>query len=176
MKRDISSPACTFLPQLLYILKREKENGPIRKIFHHLLASFCFNCCAFRLQLPLLLLLALLLLHSCTHLKVCIINNNSHLSQTLDTSWINSHCSFSTVVHTWKSLFNVIQVDPCQDITWIYLHCSLSTVHVVSHSTQHHAKTKVYPESQKPGRRVGIADRKVFARPESFCAYLRSYP
>ena len=27
-------------------------------------------------------------------------------------------------------------------------------------------------ESEKPRRRVGIADRKVFARPESFCAYL----
>ena len=31
-------------------------------------------------------------------------------------------------------------------------------------------------ESQKPRRRVGIADRKVFARPESFCAYLQNYP
>ena len=26
-------------------------------------------------------------------------------------------------------------------------------------------------EAEKPRRRVGIADRKVFARPESFCAY-----
>ena len=31
-------------------------------------------------------------------------------------------------------------------------------------------------ESQKRHRRVGIADRKVFARPESFCAYLQNYP
>ena len=31
-------------------------------------------------------------------------------------------------------------------------------------------------ESQKQRRRVGIADRKVFARAESFCAYLQNYP
>ena len=31
-------------------------------------------------------------------------------------------------------------------------------------------------ESQKPRRRVGIADRKVFARPESFWAYLQNCP
>ena len=31
-------------------------------------------------------------------------------------------------------------------------------------------------ESQKPGMRVCIANRKVFARPESFCAYLRNWP
>ena len=31
-------------------------------------------------------------------------------------------------------------------------------------------------ESQKPRRRVGIADRKVFARPESFCTYLQNWP
>ena len=30
-------------------------------------------------------------------------------------------------------------------------------------------------ESQKRRRRVGIADRKVFARPESFCAYLQNH-
>ena len=29
-------------------------------------------------------------------------------------------------------------------------------------------------ESEKPRRRVGIADRKVFARLESFCAYLQN--
>ena len=28
-----------------------------------------------------------------------------------------------------------------------------------------------WPESQKRRRRIGIADRKVFARPESFCTY-----
>ena len=28
-------------------------------------------------------------------------------------------------------------------------------------------------EAEKPRRRVGIADRKVFARPESFCTYLQ---
>ena len=28
-------------------------------------------------------------------------------------------------------------------------------------------------ESQKPGWRGGIANRKVFARPKSFCAYLQ---
>ena len=31
-------------------------------------------------------------------------------------------------------------------------------------------------ESEKPRRRVGIADRKVFARLESFCAYLENWP
>ena len=31
------------------------------------------------------------------------------------------------------------------------------------------------PESEKPRRRVGIADRKVFARLESFCAYLQNW-
>ena len=30
-------------------------------------------------------------------------------------------------------------------------------------------------ESEKPSRRVGIADRKVFARLESFCAYLQNW-
>ena len=30
-------------------------------------------------------------------------------------------------------------------------------------------------ESEKPRRRVGIADRKVFARLESFCAYLQNW-
>ena len=32
------------------------------------------------------------------------------------------------------------------------------------------------PEAEKPRRRIGIADRKVFARPESFCAYLQNLP
>ena len=32
------------------------------------------------------------------------------------------------------------------------------------------------PESQKCRRHIGIADRKVFARPESFCMYLQNYP
>ena len=32
------------------------------------------------------------------------------------------------------------------------------------------------PESEKPSRRVGIADRKGFARPESFCACLQNWP
>ena len=31
-------------------------------------------------------------------------------------------------------------------------------------------------EAEKPRRRVGIADRKVFARPESFCACLQNWP
>ena len=31
-------------------------------------------------------------------------------------------------------------------------------------------------ESQKHRRRVGIADRKVFARPESFCAHSQNHP
>ena len=31
-------------------------------------------------------------------------------------------------------------------------------------------------ESQKPWWRGGIATRKVFARPESFCACLQNYP
>ena len=31
-------------------------------------------------------------------------------------------------------------------------------------------------ESQKHRRRVGIADQKVFAHPESFCTYLQDYP
>ena len=31
-------------------------------------------------------------------------------------------------------------------------------------------------ESQKPCRHVGIADRKVFARLESFCAFLQNWP
>ena len=30
-----------------------------------------------------------------------------------------------------------------------------------------------FPEPEKPRRRVGIADRKVFARLEIFCAYLK---
>ena len=30
-------------------------------------------------------------------------------------------------------------------------------------------------ESEKPRRRIGIADRKVFARPESFCAYQHNW-
>ena len=33
----------------------------------------------------------------------------------------------------------------------------------------------ISPESQKPRQRVGIADRKVFARPESFCAYQQNW-
>ena len=32
------------------------------------------------------------------------------------------------------------------------------------------------PEAEKPRRHVGIADRKVFARPESFCAYVQNLP
>ena len=31
-------------------------------------------------------------------------------------------------------------------------------------------------EAEKPRRRVGIADRKVFARPESFCMCLQNWP
>ena len=33
------------------------------------------------------------------------------------------------------------------------------------------ARRMLRAEAEKPRRRVGIADRKVFARPESFCAY-----
>ena len=39
-----------------------------------------------------------------------------------------------------------------------------------------HFVTVSQPEAEKPCRRIGIADRKVFARPESFCAYLQNYP
>ena len=31
-------------------------------------------------------------------------------------------------------------------------------------------------EAEKPRRHIGIADRKVFARPESFCVYLHNWP
>ena len=34
----------------------------------------------------------------------------------------------------------------------------------------------VTPEAEKPGWRVGIANRKVFAHPESFCALLKINP
>ena len=37
-------------------------------------------------------------------------------------------------------------------------------------------KQSLTPEAEKPRRRVGIADRKVFARPESFCACLKIKP
>ena len=35
---------------------------------------------------------------------------------------------------------------------------------------------QLIPEAEKPRRRVGIADRKVFARPESFCACPQNWP
>ena len=45
-------------------------------------------------------------------------------------------------------------------------------------STNSWSHLQVMPsaESQKPGMRVCIANRKVFARLESFCAYLRNWP
>ena len=33
-----------------------------------------------------------------------------------------------------------------------------------------------WAEAEKPRRCVGIADQKVFARPESFCAFLQNLP
>ena len=62
---------------------------------------------------------------------------------------------------------------PCQGISWGLSGNSLDSTagqYLYLTNTECPGQGISWAEAEKPRRRIGIADRKVFAHPESFCA------